>query len=263
MSLRKQLLNLLFPPRCPFCNQPLNDAETGPLPGLPAGPLLDPRGPGRGPGQNFVRCACAGWYRGGLRDSLRRFKFSGQKGYAATYGPILAQAVQTYLPGSYDVLTWVPVSPPGGKGAGYDQAQLLAQATAQALGTEAVSLLAKTGHNAPQSSLTQGSQRRSNVAGCTPSPAGGGGRPAGAGDRRHPHHRRHPGGGRPHPSGRRRGPGGGCRPGADAGEAGHCPINCAPGLAGGPLLSVGGPVGTGAGWALPGFPPGPGGIQAF
>lgn len=96
---------------------------------------------------------------------LRRFKFSGQKGYAATYGPILAQAVRTYLPGSYDVLTWVPVSPARRKERGYDQAQLLAQATAQALGTEAVSLLAKTGHNAPQSSLTQGSQRRSNVAG--------------------------------------------------------------------------------------------------
>ena len=87
MSLRKQLLNLLFPPRCPFCNQPLHDAETGPLPGLPAGPLLDPRGPGRGPGQNFVRCACAGWYRGGLRDSLRRFKFSGQKGMPPPMAP--------------------------------------------------------------------------------------------------------------------------------------------------------------------------------
>ena len=68
-------------------------------------------------------------------------------------------------PGSYDVLTWVPVSPARRKERGYDQAQPLAQATAQALGTEAVSLLAKTGHNAPQSSLTQGSQRRSNVAG--------------------------------------------------------------------------------------------------
>ena len=165
MSLRKQLLNLLFPPRCPFCNQPLHDAETGPCPDCQQAPFWTQGVQGVARGQNFVRCACAGWYRGGLRDSLRRFKFSGQKGYAATYGPILAQAVRTYLPGSYDVLTWVPVSPARRKERGYDQAQLLAQATAQALGTEAVSLLAKTGHNAPQSSLTQGSQRRSNVAG--------------------------------------------------------------------------------------------------
>ena len=165
MSLRKQLLNLLFPPRCPFCNQPLHDAETGPCPDCQQAPFWTQGAQGGARGQNFVRCACAGWYRGGLRDSLRRFKFSGQKGYAATYGPILAQAVRTYLPGSYDVLTWVPVSPARRKERGYDQAQLLAQATAQALGTEAVSLLVKTGHNAPQSSLTQGSQRRSNVAG--------------------------------------------------------------------------------------------------
>ena len=165
MSLRKQLLILLFPPRCPFCNQPLHDAETGPCPDCQQAPFWTQGAQGVARGQNFVRCACAGWYRGGLRDSLRRFKFSGQKGYAATYGPILAQAVRTYLPGSYDVLTWVPVSPARRKERGYDQAQLLAQATAQALGTEAVSLLAKTGHNAPQSSLTQGSQRRSNVAG--------------------------------------------------------------------------------------------------
>ena len=111
MSLRKQLLNLLFPPRCPFCNQPLHDAETGPCPDCQQAPFWTQGAQGVARGQNFVRCACAGWYRGGLRDSLRRFKFSGQKGYAATYGPILAQAVRTYLPGSYDVLTWVPVSP--------------------------------------------------------------------------------------------------------------------------------------------------------
>ena len=192
-------------------------------------------------GQNFVRCACAGWYRGGLWDSLRRFKFSGQKGYAATYGPILAQAVRTYLPGSYDVLTWVPVSPARRKERGYDQAQLLAQATAQALGTEAVSLLAKTGHNAPQSSLTQGSQRRSNVAGVytVPQPEAVAGRRV-LGDRRHlttGATLRRP----PAPFGRRRGPGGGCRPGADAGKQ-DTPTNCSLAGLGAFLLSVGGPV---------------------
>ena len=86
MSLRKQLLNLLFPPRCPFCNQPLHDAETGPCPDCQQAPFWTQGAQGVARGQNFVRCACAGWYRGGLRDSLRRFKFSGQKGYAATYG---------------------------------------------------------------------------------------------------------------------------------------------------------------------------------
>ena len=40
-----------------------------------------------------------------------------------------------------------------------------AQETAKALGTQAVPLLAKTGHNPAQSSLTQGRLRRANVAG--------------------------------------------------------------------------------------------------
>ena len=78
MSLRKQLLNLLFPPRCPFCNQPLHDAETGPCPDGQQAPFGTHGAQGVARGQNLVRCACAGWYRGGLRDSLRRFKFSGQ-----------------------------------------------------------------------------------------------------------------------------------------------------------------------------------------
>ncbi|WP_454941846.1 ComF family protein [Evtepia sp.] len=163
MSLRQQLLNLLFPPKCPFCNRPL--AGEGPCPHCRQAAFWIEGPQAVSAGNAFVRCACAGWYRDELRDSLRRFKFSGQKGYAAVYGPVLAQTIRTYLPGTYDVLTWVPVSPARLKERGYDQAQLLAQETAKALGTQAVPLLAKTGHNPAQSSLTQGRLRRANVAG--------------------------------------------------------------------------------------------------
>lgn len=53
--------------------------------------------------------------------------------YAKAYGPVLAQAVRTYLPGTYDLITWVPVSPKTLRRRGYDQAQLLAQETARPL----------------------------------------------------------------------------------------------------------------------------------
>ena len=55
MSLRKQLLNLLFPPRCPFCNQPLHDAETGPCPDCQQAPFWTQGAQGVARGQNFVR----------------------------------------------------------------------------------------------------------------------------------------------------------------------------------------------------------------
>ena len=109
-------------------------------------------------GEAFARCVCAGWYREPLRASLRRFKFSGRRDYAKAYGPVLAQAVRTYLPGTYDLITWVPVSPETLRRRGYDQAQLLAQETARALAAQAVPLLEKTRDTPPQSSLTQGRQ---------------------------------------------------------------------------------------------------------
>lgn len=74
-------------------------------------------------GEAFARCVCAGWYREPLRASLRRFKFSGRRDYAKAYGPVLAQAVRTYLPGTYDLITWVPVSPKTLRRRGYDQAR--------------------------------------------------------------------------------------------------------------------------------------------
>lgn len=83
---------------------------------------------------------------------------------------MLAQAVRTYLPGTYDLITWVPVSPETLRRRGYDQAQLLAQETARALAAQAVPLLEKTRDTPPQSSLTQGRQRRANVAGVYTAP---------------------------------------------------------------------------------------------
>ncbi|MFQ8984682.1 MAG: ComF family protein [Evtepia sp.] len=163
MSLRKQLLNLLFPPRCPFCNQPLHDAETGPCPDCQQAPFWTQGAQGVARGQNFVRCACAGWYRGGLRDSLRRFKFSGQKGYAATYGPILAQAVRPTSPAATMCSPGCP-SPPPGERAGALTSPAAGPGHCPGLGHRAVSCWPRRG-TMPPVLLTQGSQRRFNVAG--------------------------------------------------------------------------------------------------
>ena len=163
MSLLSALLDLIFPAKCPFCGRVLDrpgicDTCRGELPWTEGADALR-----RGPG-GFL-CAAPLWYQGLAREGLHRFKFRGMSSAAAPLGELIAGCAAEHFSGAFDTVTWVPVSPRRLRQRGYDQAQLLAQATAQALGTEAVSLLAKTGHNAPQSSLTQGSQRRSNVAG--------------------------------------------------------------------------------------------------
>ena len=96
---------------------------------------------------------------------MTRFKFQGCHRYALAYGPMLAEAIRTYLPGSYDCITWTPVSAGRRRERGYDQAQLLAQATAEALGKQAVPLLTKVKDTKAQSALTDGRLRKSNVAG--------------------------------------------------------------------------------------------------
>ncbi len=173
MALTNLLLNLIFPPRCPFCNSPVDRAPSAPCPKCRQADFWLEGAQVVTPGTAFLRCVCAGWYRGALRESMRRFKFQGHPDYAKAYGPVLARIIRDYLPGSYDLITWVPVSPATLKERGYDQARLLAEETAKALSTQAVSLLAKMGKNKAQSSLAQGSQRWKNVAGVysVPDPA--------------------------------------------------------------------------------------------
>ncbi len=173
MALTNLLLNLIFPPRCPFCNSPVDRAPSAPCPKCRQADFWLEGAQVVTPGTAFLRCVCAGWYRGALRESMRRFKFQDHPDYAKAYGPVLARIIRDYLPGSYDLITWVPVSPATLKERGYDQARLLAEETAKALSTQAVPLLAKTGKNKAQSSLAQGSQRWKNVAGVysVPDPA--------------------------------------------------------------------------------------------
>ena len=173
MALTNLLLNLIFPPRCPFCNSPVDRAPSAPCPKCRQADFWLEGAQVVTPGTAFLRCVCAGWYRGALRESMRRFQFQDHPDYAKAYGPVLARIIRDYLPGSYDLITWVPVSPATLKERGYDQARLLAEETAKALSTQAVPLLAKTGKNKAQSSLAQGSQRWKNVAGVysVPDPA--------------------------------------------------------------------------------------------
>lgn len=173
MGLLNALLDLLYPPRCPFCGKPGAKGAEGPCPHCQTAPFWLEGRQAVVPGKDFVRCACAAWYQAPFREEVLRFKFSNQPHRAKAYGAVLAQTIRTYLPGTFDCVTWVPVSPDTLKKRGYDQAQLLAQEAAKALGKPVLPLLEKTGKNRPQSSLTHGRERFANVAGVytVPQPA--------------------------------------------------------------------------------------------
>ena len=172
MSLFNFVADLLYPPRCKFCGALTDRTAWEPCKKCP--PELWLKGAQAIiPGTHFARCVCTARYQGKLREQVRRFKFENHPDHAKAYGPMLAKTIRFYLPGAYDLVTWVPVSPQTLKDRGYDQARLLAEETARALGQEAIPLLAKTGRNRTQSSLEGADRRWKNVRGfyTVPGPA--------------------------------------------------------------------------------------------
>ena len=165
MSIASFFLDLIYPPKCKFCGASLERESWEPCPKCRKAPFWLEGAQGVFDGKHFLRCVCAGWYQGALRDQVLAFKFSDHPQYARAYGPVLARQVRLFLPGTYDVITWVPVSRQTLKKRGYDQARLLAEETARALGREAVPLLEKARATPAQSSLESAARRRKNVKG--------------------------------------------------------------------------------------------------
>ena len=100
-----------------------------------------------------------------MRDSIRRYKFKGRRGYHKAYGKLVAQCVHDHLAGRYDLISWVPLSDKRKKERGYDQAFLLAGAAALELDDVAVETLRKGRHTDAQSGLDDDAARRANVLG--------------------------------------------------------------------------------------------------
>lgn len=160
------LLDLIFPPKCVFCRRLLRKGEDGicarcqeHLPwcvGSEAEQTME-----------FVSlCASPLWYQDEVRESFHRYKFKGSRGYAKVYGRLMAQCVRDHLTGTYDLITWVPLSEQRRKARGYDQAMLLAESAALELGDVAAETLVKVRDTSAQSALGKDdSARRANVLG--------------------------------------------------------------------------------------------------
>ena len=158
------LLDLLYPPRCVFCRRLTGGGGAGVCPECRETlPWTEDGAEKRGEG--FTVCVAPLYYRDNVRESLHRYKFGGAEGFAETYGPLLAECIQTKLRGGYDLISWVPLSRKRLRERGYDQAKLLAHAAARALGEPLVPTLEKRKDVAKQSAAGGAEQRRANIAG--------------------------------------------------------------------------------------------------
>lgn len=161
MKVLERLLDLLFPPKCPFCARVLD------RPGICAAcekalPWTEERDslwelPGA------LRCAAPLWYRDGARQGLLRLKFRGAPGAAEPLGALVAQCTAERLSGEFDTVTWVPASRERRRRRGYDQAELLARAACRRWDTAPVRLLEKIRDNPAQSGLRDAAARWENV----------------------------------------------------------------------------------------------------
>lgn len=163
MRLLEGTLDLLFPPKCPFCGRLMEQAGIcavcrQELPWIEDADSLRE-------GADGLRCAGALWYEGSAAEGLRRLKFQGASAAAEPMGALVAQCAARWFSGEFDTVTWVPVSRKRLRQRGYDQAELLARAACRHWETVPVRLLNKTQDNPAQSGLQEAAARRANVLG--------------------------------------------------------------------------------------------------
>lgn len=165
MSFFSNVLDLLFPPRCVFCQSFLKKGERDICNACEVSlPRTDERTAGQ-TGEFYELCLAPLFYKDCVRESLHRFKFKGMIGYASCYGRLMCACIRQNMPEKYDLITWVPLSHKRMKSRGYDQAALLGMALALEMNDVAVETLTKTRDNPAQSSLGGASTRRANVSG--------------------------------------------------------------------------------------------------
>lgn len=156
------LTRLLFPPKCHFCRKVLDRNETDLCHSCRTNAPEFTRS--KRNIQLIAHWTAVWYYKDGVRNSIRRFKFYNFRNYADFFGRAIAMKLQEDPFGSdFDILTWVPVSRLRRFTRGYDQSELLAKALGKELGMTPIPGLRKLRHTKPQSGIRSSAERRANV----------------------------------------------------------------------------------------------------
>ncbi len=162
MRLVRTLLDLLYPPKCPFCGRILERGEDGVcavcLEGLPWAE-------GEPAVEGCEMCLSPLWYQDGVREGVHRYKFGGGRVHARLFGDLMAQCLRDRWDGPVDLVTWAPLHPKRRAGRGYDQAELLARRVGAAAGLPVAPTLEKRRNTGAQSQLRDAAERAANAAG--------------------------------------------------------------------------------------------------
>ena len=161
----ERVLDLLFPPKCPFCQKILEE------PRAPLCPECRPKLPwleGKA-GERRIDFADGCYsplaYRDGVPQAVHRYKFSRVRALGKPFAALMAQCLSDRLPEGADLLCWAPLSKKRLRERGFDQAELLAREVGRLLSVPAEPTLEKTRNTAPQSELEEASARRANAQG--------------------------------------------------------------------------------------------------
>ena len=165
MKLWIWVLDLLFPPKCPFCERVLED------PRAPVCPACQPELPWLDEKDSFRKveftsgCWSALEYRDAVRECVHRYKFTPIRARGAALGKLMAQCTQDHPEIRPDVITWAPLSAKRRRKRGFDQAEELAWQMGRELSLPVQALLQKMWDTKQQSSLKETQARRANVLG--------------------------------------------------------------------------------------------------
>ncbi len=165
MRVREKVLDLLFPPKCPYCQQILEDPRATVCPDCqPRLPWLEGKA-----GERRIDfadgCFSPLAYRDAVPGAVHRYKFSRVRALGKPLAALMAQCLSDRLPEGADLITWAPLSKKRLRERGFDQAELLAREVGRLLSIPAAPALEKTRNTSPQSELEEESARRANARG--------------------------------------------------------------------------------------------------
>lgn len=163
MNIAECILELIYPTKCMFCHKITGSSNVKICEKCISGIEYT----GKEAEQKFPEldwCRSPLYYTGLSRESLRRYKFGGNKFYGPEYAKIILKNIDL-SPNSCDIISWTPISRQRYRRRRYDQAQIIAQALADNLSIPCMPLLEKKKNNKAQSSLPGRTARKLNVMG--------------------------------------------------------------------------------------------------
>ena len=165
MSVWEKVLNLLFPPKCPFCQTILDNPHAPMCPECQAKlSWLEGRAGERS--IDFADgCFSPLAYEEPVREAIHRYKFSRVRALGKPFAALMAQCLGDRLPQGADYITWAPLSKKRLRERGFNQAELLGREVGRLLSIPAGPALEKVRDTTPQSDLEEESARRANARG--------------------------------------------------------------------------------------------------